>query len=69
MQNGNNIKYRVGVLEKCQAKIEERLDSIMENHLPHIQQDLATLKTRITTMTAINVGAIIVAIILSFIFR
>lgn len=38
---------------------------ILENHLPHLHEEIATLKTRINVMTAINLGAIIIGIILS----
>lgn len=65
MTSGATIKYRVEALEKCQGKIEERLDTIMENHLPHIKSDLESLKTRINVQTAIQVGAIILAVFIS----
>jgi hypothetical protein len=66
MTNGNDtIKFRIERLEDCQGKIEERLDTIMENHLPHIKSDLESLKTRISVLTAINVGAVIVGVLIA----
>jgi len=63
--NGDTIKYRVAALEKCQEKTEMKLDSIMENHLPHLQQEVSNLKTRIDVLTVINIGAIVMALLIN----
>jgi hypothetical protein len=64
-KNGETISYRVNVLEKCQEKTEMKLDSIMENHLPHLQQEIVELKTRISVLTVVNISAIILALIIN----
>ena len=61
----NNLSYRVEQLEKCQKEIQEKLCLILENHLPHIKEDLAALKSDVRAMTAINVGAIIIGLLVS----
>jgi len=57
--------YRLDQLEKNYEKIETRLDAILENHLPHLQMELEALKTRVNVLTAINIGAIILALLIN----
>ena len=63
--NGNTLKYRVEQLEKRQERIDGKLDQIMTNHLPHINEEIISLKTQIRVASAINVGVILAAILLS----
>lgn len=62
--NGETLRYRVGELEKCYEKIDDKLDRILENHIPHLQQEVESLKVRVNVTTVINVGAIILGIII-----
>lgn len=62
--NGETLKYRVTQLETCYNKIDEKLDKILENHIPHLQQEIESLKVRVNVTTVINVGAIILGIII-----
>jgi len=62
--NGNTLTYRVTQLEKQYCDLDEKLDAIMSNHLPHISEQIARLETRIIMFTAINVGTIIIGILL-----
>lgn len=64
-KNGDTLKYRVAQLEKCSEKVEERLDSIMENHIPHLNEQVSSLKTRIEVLTVVNIGAVILALIIN----
>lgn len=64
MVKNNNIKYRVDMLENNLDKLDKKLDKIMTNDLPHLQMSLVELKTRINVLTAINVAAIIVAVVI-----
>ena len=61
----NTIAYRVGQLEKRQESVEEKMDKIMSNHLPHITNQITALDSRIKMMTAINVGGIVLGVIAS----
>ena len=64
--NGNNtLKWRVGQLEKGQEGIDNKLDMILTNDMPHLHEAQATLKTRINVLTAINIGAIVLALVIS----
>ena len=65
MANNNTLKWRVGELEKDMKDVKIDIRKILENHLPHIQQELVSLKTRITIATSINVAAITLALILN----
>ena len=59
----NTIVYRVGQLEKRQEAMEAKIDSILANHLPHITNQITALDSKIKTMTAINVGGIVLGVI------
>ena len=64
--NGNNtIKWRVTQLEKGQESIDSKLDKITTNDLPHLHEGMSSLKTRMSVLTAVNVGAIILALVVS----
>lgn len=63
--NGETLRYRVTQLEKCYEKIESRLDALLENHFPHLQNEVNELRTRISVLTAVNIGAIILALIIN----
>jgi len=72
MTKNGTVLYRVKQLEKDICSIEDKVDSIMENHLPHIMTALERLegkveanKTRIAAFTAFNVGAIIIGILIA----
>lgn len=59
MSNGTETnKYRLGQLEKNYDKLEEKVDRIMTNHLPHIEQSVVELKTRVTIFGTIIMTAI-----------
>ena len=67
MTKNTTLTYRVGQLEKSVEKMDNSLDKIKTNDLPHIQQELESLKVRINVLTAINVGAILLtAVLLKF---
>ena len=61
----NNLTYRVAQLEKYYERIDIKLDGIMENHLPHLQMEIESLKTRVNVLFAINLGSIIIALIIN----
>lgn len=67
MLNNNNgtTKYRVEQLEKRIDSLDVKIDEILQNHLPHLQETLSSLKTRINVMTTINVGAVIIGLLIS----
>ena len=66
MKNENNstIKWRVEQLEKSYTSLNSKIDQIMENHLPTLQVEIESLKTRVTLATAFNIGAIILSAII-----
>jgi len=64
----NNLSYRVDQLEKNYMEMAEKIDEIRTNHLPHIESMIIEVKTRINVMTAINIGAILVAMGIQAIF-
>lgn len=63
-KNGNTLTYRVERLEKESECLNIKIDQILTNHLPHIQESIARLETRILMFTAINIGAIVISILL-----
>ena len=61
----NNLSYRVTQLEKQYEKIDGNLEKLMTNDLPHLREDIITLTTRLNVLTAVNIGAVILGIIVS----
>jgi len=68
MQN-NTLSYRVGQLEKQVDEVESRIDEIRTNHLPHLTEEITSLKTRINVLSVINIGAIIAGIVIANAFK
>ena len=69
MPQNNTLTYRVAELEKEVEKYCLKMDDILENHLPHIKQEIVSLKTRITVLSALNIGAVIFYALLSKFFN
>lgn len=65
MSKSNTIAWRVEQLEKTVATFDVKLDELMQNHIPHLDSELQSLKTKINVMTALNIGAIVLGIIIS----
>ena len=61
----NNLSYRVIQLEKQCEKTDGNLEKLMTNDLPHLREDIITLTTRVNVLTAVNIGAVILGIIVS----
>ena len=59
------LEYRVTALEKNYDKMDNKIDLLLQNHIPHIQTELAALKTRVAVTTVINVGAILSGLLLN----
>ena len=62
--NGN-LAWRTGQLEKRADDTEKDMKAVLQTDLPNINTNMVGLKTRINVLTAINIGAIVLAIILS----
>lgn len=47
--NGQKIKLyeRVATLEECQKGVEDKLDKIENNHLPHLQAGIDGVNTKL----------------------
>jgi len=61
----NTINWRVSQLEANYDNLSTKIDQIRTNELPHIEQSMASMKTRINVLTTINVAAIVIALILA----
>lgn len=59
------LEYRVDEVEEKFDSLQDSVDLILTNHLPHIHSAIESLKVRVNVTTAINVGAIIFGIIAS----
>jgi len=65
MEKNGTLTYRVTALEKNYDKMDNKIDLLLQNHIPHIQTELVAMKTRITVTAAINIGAVITGILLN----
>lgn len=61
--------YKVKELQNQMGNVNATLEKIMTNHLPHINQDIISLKTRVTLMAGINILGIVVGIVAARILR
>jgi hypothetical protein len=59
------ISWRVTMLEKNMCDMDKKLDEVLQNHLPHIQEQVSSLKTRIDVLTVVNIGAIVLAMLIN----
>jgi chaperonin cofactor prefoldin len=65
MTKNNTLEYRVAQLEKNYDRLDTKLSAIMENHLPHLEQKMERITTKINVLTAVNIGAVILGIVVS----
>jgi hypothetical protein len=70
MTKDDNILWRVEQLEKGSCGLEEKVDKILTNHLPHIQSELMemrgninSLSTRITLGIGVNIVLLIAGVL------
>lgn len=59
MPKNNTLTYRVTYLEKSYEKLDSKIDKILTNDLPHLQAEIASLRTEVRVLAAINIGALI----------
>jgi len=57
------LTYRVEQLEKNYGKLDDKIDTLLTNEIPCIQKELLALKTRMSVLTVVNVGAIILGVV------
>ena len=65
MTKNNTLEYRVAQLEKNYDRLDTKLSAIMENLLPHLEQKMERITTKINVLTAVNIGAVILGIVVS----
>ena len=61
--------YKVNELQEDVKGLQTDVTRIMTNHLPHLSEDIISLKTRIMVLTAVNIGAIILGIVVARVFK
>lgn len=65
MLMGNDVAY----MKKDISDLQSDMKLIMEDRIPNLKEDIASLSTKITLFTAINIGGIILGVIVSQILR
>ena len=60
-----NHEARIQSLEQNEDRTMNRVADILEKQLPEIKQSIASLSVKISTMSVLNVGAIIGGIIIN----
>lgn len=61
----DTLKYRVRQLEKKVDGLDKKVDAILMNHFPSLDKKVERLSTKMTAVTAVNVGAIILGLLLA----
>ncbi len=65
MAKNGTTTYRIEQLEKNYDSLDKKMDTLRTNDLPHIYTGLSSLKTRISVLTIVNVGALVLAVLVS----
>lgn len=60
-----NHEARLQSLEQNEDRTMNRVADILEKQLPEIKQSIASLSVKISTMSMLNVGAIIMGIVVN----
>jgi len=68
MAGNNTLTYRVEQLEGNYKSLDTKMEKLMVNDLPHLNQAMASLKVRMDVLTVVNVGAIVIGLIVSKMF-
>jgi len=68
MAENNTLNYRVEQLEGNYKSLDTKMEKLMTNDLPHLNQAMASLKVRMDVLTVVNVGAIVIGLIVSKMF-
>lgn len=66
--NSINLEYRVTQLETDVGTVAQEMYTLRTNDLPHIMQELITVKTTMGVLSAVNVAAIILAVVATRMF-
>ena len=61
MTNNNTLKYRVGQLEGKVDKLDDKVDAVLQNHLPHMDVKL----TRLAWLAGLNLFGIVLGLTLA----
>lgn len=69
MTKNGTLSYRVEQLERNYTRLDDKLDILLTNDLPHIHESLTALKTRITVMSVLNIGALLLVGFLAYSLR
>ena len=59
----NSTKYKVKILETDVKDLKKDMRIVMRNHIPHINESLIRLNTKMTVYTAVNIGGLILAVL------
>ncbi len=65
MTKNGITQYQIKDLRDDVDGLKLDMKKVMENHLPHIHEELKSLKTRVDILSLINVGAIIAGILIT----
>lgn len=68
-QTNDLVNYRVEKLESNYRDLNDNINKLMTNHIPHLQEDIIRLKTQINIFTAVNVGAVILSIVIEKVLK
>lgn len=65
VKNNDTIKWRVEQLERCMKEVDNKVDQILTNHLPHLDSRIS----RLTWLAGLNLFAILAGIVIALLLR
>lgn len=65
MTKNGLTQYQIKDLQGDVDGLKSDVKKIMENHLPHLHEEVKALRTRVDVLSVINVGAIIAGILIA----
>ena len=66
--NGTQL-YRIEQLEKNYASLNSKMQRLLENDIPHLHENINSLKVRVTLLTSLNIGALLLVALLAYLLK
>lgn len=69
MNMEDTTRYRVSQLEIMVKELNEKVEKLLTNHIPHINESIIQLNTKVSVLAAINIGSLILAAVVQWLLK